>query len=572
MASNLPSPDSVGGPTRPLADNVCLSCRRKKKKCDKALPKCLHCKRLHLQCVYEDAALSVPVIEEFRQMRKRLRLFEEMLVPGSFKVPKSINSDEDTSPAETSSQPGAIDYEADLISRLEAVASKLSIGEEVYQLLQSHPGEIYRALHIYFDNIHKWIPIMSQKLFYSRMTDFSKTKCPDFAILLLSMLLSIHCPASGTAPEPLYKATRSIFWTLNANIDASLELIQAGILLSCYEYGFGMYKECYKTIGICVRMGHWMDLHNEKPLSDGIQYSDEWIRIAERCNLWWALVIRDRSTLLHDATFAKPFASCPDAMPQHLPFEVFDLDPSFSRLGDGVVTRDAKPGVFGYQAKAWGLFDKAMAFRQRLMNAQASDYLVYDMFNDKFQDKFEIDTDLQQLMRQLVELSGGATCGYCEPTAIVLVSLLLLHSRHPSITPDALCQDGVGDFPRHCFAASSLARQTIVRMVVDVSDTINNHYRKINIISFPPTYCHAIYRATLELISLRDDMDEAEWTSALETLREATWNYGRRWQAAAKHLQIVDDVLSGVLPDSPSTFNSFQPIENDPCLVTLLSK
>lgn len=82
--------------------------------------------------------------------------------------------------------------------------------------------------------------------------------------------------------------------------------------------------------------------------------------------------------------------------------------------------------------------------------------------------------------------------------------------------------------------ASALVVKTIVRMVVDVADTINNHYRKINIISFPPTYCHVIYRATLELISFRDDMDEAEWATALETLREATWNYGRRWQAAGK--------------------------------------
>ncbi|UKZ49228.1 hypothetical protein TrVGV298_003473 [Trichoderma virens] len=549
------------GPTRPRADNVCLSCRRKKKKCDKALPKCLQCKKLHIQCVYEDAAESVPVIEEFRQLRKKIKLFEEMLVPGTSKVSGPTRSAAEPGPPETASQ---TDYEADLISRLEGLTSKLNVGEEVYQLLQSHPGEIYGASQIYFNNIHKWIPIMSQKLFYTRMTDFSRTKRPDFAILLLCILLSIHCPASDTAPEPLYRATRSIFWSLNASIDASLEMIQAGILLSCYEYGFGMDKECYKTIGICVRMGHWMELHNEKPPSDDLQYSDEWIRIAERCNLWWALVIRDRSTLMHDATFAKPYASCPDTVPEHLPFESFDLDPSFSRIGDGIITRDAEPGVFGYQAKAWRLFDRTVAFRHRVINFQSAGY--------HGEEKFEIDSQLQQLMRILVDQSGGATCGYCEPSAIVLVSLLLLHSRYPSVTAEALRKGEVAGYPPHCVLASSLAVKTIVRMVVDVAHTINNHYRKINIISFPPTYCHAIYRATLELISFRDDMDNAEWTKALETLREATWNYGRRWQAAAKHLQSVNDVLSGVLPHSPSTFNSFQPIQNDPCLVALLSK
>ncbi|KAJ4862520.1 fungal specific transcription factor domain-containing protein [Trichoderma breve] len=551
MSSNLPSPESAEGPTRERADNVCLSCRRKKKKCDKALPKCLHCQRLRIQCVYEDAADSVPVIEEFRQLRKRLKLFEEMLVPGASRVPRSTPSAADPDPPEVESQLGPIEYEADFISRLDALASKLNVGEEVYQLLQSHPGEIYRALSLYFDNVHKWIPIMSQKLFYSKMTDFSKTKRPDFAILLLSILLSIHCPATGTAPEPLYKATRSIFWSVNATIDASLEMIQAGLLLSCYEYGFGMYKECYKTIGTCARMGHWMDLQDEKPPSDHLRYSDEWIRVAERCNVWWA------STMLHDATFSKPFAIHQASMSQHLPFEAFDLDPSYSRLGDAVLTQDEEPGVFGYQAKAWCLFDRTVSFRHSIATAHAPEHLG--------DEKYQLDIELQQLMRILVERSGGAMCGYCEPSAITLV-------RHPPLTADDLCKGDIKGFPPSCRVASALVVKTIVRMVVDVADTINNHYRKINIISFPPTYCHVIYRATLELISFRDDMDEAEWTAALETLREATWNYGRRWQAAAKHLQAVDNVLSDLMSDSPSTFNYFQPIQNDPCLVALLSK
>lgn len=170
----------------------------------------------------------------------------------------------------------------------------MNVGDEVHQLLQSHPGEIYGASQTYFNNIHRWIPIMSQKLFYKRITEFSRTKRPDFAILLLTILLSMHCPASGTAQEPFYKAVRSIYWGLNATIDASMEMIQAGILLSCYEYGFVMHKECYKTIGLCVRMGHWMDLHNEKPPSADLVYGDEWVTIAERCNVWWALIIRDR--------------------------------------------------------------------------------------------------------------------------------------------------------------------------------------------------------------------------------------------------------------------------------------
>ncbi|TFB02826.1 hypothetical protein CCMA1212_005213 [Trichoderma ghanense] len=457
-------------------------------------------------------------MEEFRQLRKRLKLFEEMLIPGTSKVSNpTTRLVVDLSAPGTAVERGVTGHEADLLSRLEALASKLNVGEEVHQLLQSHPGEIYGVSQIYFDNIHRWLPIMSQKLFYRRLTEFSKTQRPDFALLLLSIVLSIHCPASGTTQEPLYRAVRSTFWSLNATVDASLEMVQSGVILSCYEYGFGMYKECYKTIGVCVRMGQLMGLQDEKPPSDELQYSDEWIRRAERCNLW--------STLLHDTTLTKALTNSHDSMPEHLPFEAFDLDPSFSRLGDGVVTRDKAPGIFGYQAEAWRLFDNTVAFRRRLTKGdEAPDRLG--------EDQMQIDAQLQSLMRALVDLSGGATCGYCEPSATVLVSLLLLHTCHPF--PTVECRSELGSIPPQCFVTSSMAIKTIVRMVVDIAHTINNHYRKINIVSFPPTYCHVIYRATLELISFRNDMDKDEWTRALETLREATWNYGRRWQAAGK--------------------------------------
>lgn len=69
-------------------------------------------------------------------------------------------------------------------------------------------------------------------------------------------------------------------------------------------------------------------------------------------------------------------------------------------------------------------------------------------------------------------------------------------------------------------------------MIVDISKTINSRNRDVNLLSFPPSYSHVIYRATLELMSFHGYMDSTEWATSLETLREATWNYGRRWQAA----------------------------------------
>jgi hypothetical protein len=180
------------------------------------------------------------------------------------------------------------------IGRLAVLNPESSLSEEINQLLQSKPGEVYGACQIFFQSVHKWMPILSQKLFYRRMTTFTKTRQSDFALLLVSVLLLIHCPTRGTRPEPLYEIVKARYWHHNASAAASIETIQAGLLLACYEYGSGMIEACYRTTGLCARMGSWMGLHNQGLPSNLPRDSDAWLETAERCNVWWGIFIRDR--------------------------------------------------------------------------------------------------------------------------------------------------------------------------------------------------------------------------------------------------------------------------------------
>jgi hypothetical protein len=68
--------------------------------------------------------------------------------------------------------------------------------------------------------------------------------------------------------------------------------------------------------------------------------------------------------------------------------------------------------------------------------------------------------------------------------------------------------------------------------VVDIARNFNDSLANVNMIARPPTYCHVIYRATVELLSLYDSTDRIQWSQDLEILREANWNYSRRWQVA----------------------------------------
>jgi hypothetical protein len=107
-----------------------------------------------------------------------------------------------------------------------------------------------------------------------------------------------------------------------------------------------------------------------------------------------------------------------------------------------------------------------------------------------------------------------------------------VHSHDYPYDFSALFKDSDQSGPMVALTASSLAMKTAARIVVDVAHSFNSSLKKINMIALPPTYCYIIYRATKELISVCGSMDRVQWSRDLEILREACWNYSRRWQIA----------------------------------------
>jgi hypothetical protein len=234
------------------------------------------------------------VADEFRYLRRRLRNVESLAIPGASKTSRSalplpgLTYEEPPSYARQTGEHGSF------LERLAECSSGSNLSEEVCHLLQSKPGEVYGACQVYFQNVHKWMPVISQKLFYRRMTQFSNTKRADFSLLLLSVCLLIQYPLSDTTQLPLYSIVKSNYWHLNSCMEASTELAQAGLLIACYEHASGLVEASYHTIGLCARMGYWMGLHERRIDSDLAKDSDAWLENAEKCNLWWGIFIRDR--------------------------------------------------------------------------------------------------------------------------------------------------------------------------------------------------------------------------------------------------------------------------------------
>ena len=92
------SPDGMQDPNIPKAPQACMSCRKQKRKCNKALPACALCERMNRHCDYSDSS-PPPTSEDFNALRMKLMELESRLnggnsmvsPPASFPTPSSTN-------------------------------------------------------------------------------------------------------------------------------------------------------------------------------------------------------------------------------------------------------------------------------------------------------------------------------------------------------------------------------------------------------------------------------------------------------------------------------------------------
>lgn len=111
------------------------------------------------------------------------------------------------------------------------------------------------------------------------------------------MCLITYYP-SQTSPqlvdqETLYLTKKMLFAHVQAFISSSTNLIQAGILISAYEYAHGRLDTAYMSIGTCARMAYATGLHMTK-LSPGLQDDEACLRAEEGRNVWWGIIICER--------------------------------------------------------------------------------------------------------------------------------------------------------------------------------------------------------------------------------------------------------------------------------------
>jgi hypothetical protein len=147
----------------------------------------------------------------------------------------------------------------------------------------------------YFRHVNKWLPIISQKKFYTQLASGRPTnRRPETELLLMCMYLMVRDPPDlDPSEENHYKSVRLAYCMLQAESTDLLQLAQSGLILATYEHASGHVEQAYSTIWTCVQMMHSLRLEDKLQTSKDSDH-DKQTECAEAYALWWAILIRDR--------------------------------------------------------------------------------------------------------------------------------------------------------------------------------------------------------------------------------------------------------------------------------------
>jgi hypothetical protein len=307
-ASTMNSPDSGK-----KALYACFLCRRQKKGCDKALPSCSACSRLHRVCRY-DTAPSSGAPESIESLSRRVANLEQELSEHRATCgPREGFQDNNhafTSDGGESKDKGAflgstafpsvffLDVNVFRRHRLKAPKPQMTVQDHIFKEI-GDDMEIRAIVGAYFFSISTWLPIVSRKQFYQELSATPLGLAPDVALLILCMKLVIDkIPAPHNPRTMLYAVAKNFFLTVESSGVASMKLLQAGILLCLYETGHAIYPQAYISIGHIGRLGQAIGLHDTTGVPQLALEPGSWEEMEERRRVWWAVYILDRYVCL----------------------------------------------------------------------------------------------------------------------------------------------------------------------------------------------------------------------------------------------------------------------------------
>lgn len=299
---------STGPPdnAQPLAAQACVSCKRQKRKCDKALPACGLCVRIGRACDYaapgSETESPLPTLEEFDALRRKVQDLESLVATsssshGSTPSGGRLSSDREISAKSRAREgPASITWSDHHASPRSVSSSQWSTSNDLpalffmdlkqfrhggYQVgtptfiqlppfamaLMEDVQELRLSMEDYFTQIHPTFPIVSKMRLYQRMADALHEPRADLALLCVAAKL-ITTDVTGQSPQTvLYQEAKKLYALVEPEYSHSIALIQALLLIGLYELAHAIYPAAYLTTGQAARLAYAMGLHDRKTAS-----------------------------------------------------------------------------------------------------------------------------------------------------------------------------------------------------------------------------------------------------------------------------------------------------------------
>ncbi|KAH8802607.1 putative fungal-specific transcription factor [Xylogone sp. PMI_703] len=484
------------------AQQACLACKSRKRKCDKALPQCSWCSRKGLSCTYSSPGQSSN--DAASQQSYTSSIDESPRKSRSLDFPTILFMD-----------PVILQY-----GQVETPRTTYPVPSHVLQLLGGLT-ELTTIASTYFTTVHVWMPIISKKLCYEHHLQPAFHCHADIALLFLAMkLITSMLPNElANARTPAYHTAKHFFLEIEASGMMSIQVLQAGLLLALYEVGHAIYPSAYLSIGTCTRYAYALGINKGARIKASKVLS--LVELEENKRVWWGIVILDR--FLSIGSPGRPFSTKKPSLHDPLPGDDAAWDAGIVEQTSATLYSPTS----GHMSK-FSLLCQTAALLGEVLGHVSKPVIDQKAYEEEGQ-------QLYQTLQAMISASESMATPDHDQISMIYGyhSALMALNSFPRLSNNVLV-DFTDYIQRQKTRSDSLAKKIIGALEGKMIHVAQNR------LAISPWGLFCVYQAAVTYLQLSRQSDERYIIDSLALTRQTLNMMRTRWNAAGTYLQLLE--------------------------------
>ncbi|OQD90221.1 hypothetical protein PENSOL_c060G06651 [Penicillium solitum] len=331
---------------------ACEECRKKKLRCDRRRPQCDQCEDSGTTCLVNQVrSPRGPKKGHLKALRNRIATLESIIncdqgnldpkevLDGSEKyhsdeTAQLLSPPQECIPNVTKTECRDIPYSIEASTITSPITPMTPPDIQSLDILEADLDQLY------FDRVHPVAPMLHQGRYFSWAQSFNKSAphiCLQFSMWALAAASSAHLQHMR---ESFYTRARSAIDALDHDIESSsaacLQVAQAWLLLTHYEFRYMSYRRAWLTAGRAFRIIQLAKLHEIDRLNDvsiNMAHPEAWAEAEEKRRTYWLAYCLDRFLNISDEW---PLSLHEEALCIYLPVSESDFQHSRPVLMDSL--------------------------------------------------------------------------------------------------------------------------------------------------------------------------------------------------------------------------------------------